>query len=280
MKVTTYSPEPLLKHPLALLRDMVEGIYASRELAWRLAVRNISAMYRQTVLGLLWAFFPPVATTATFALLNQGGVFDLGETRVPLVAYMLISTSLWQLFADCVQAPLKSVAQSMAMLIKINFPREALLLAGILESLFNFAIRCSLIIGTMLWFQLIPPATIWLVPLGLLSLVILGTMLGVLLTPLGVLYKDIEKILPLVIQFFMLLTPVVYAIPESGPAAALAKWNPVAPVLETTRSWLITGSSEYLVPYLYITGGASLLLCFGWVIYRVAMPHLIARLGG
>ncbi|MFM9099821.1 MAG: hypothetical protein ACKOPS_00225 [Cyanobium sp.] len=65
LPVRIYSPESELAHPRRLWREMVRDLWASRELAWRLAVRDISAHYRQSVLGVLWALIIPLANTHT-----------------------------------------------------------------------------------------------------------------------------------------------------------------------------------------------------------------------
>ncbi|MEM1058181.1 MAG: ABC transporter permease [Verrucomicrobiota bacterium] len=280
MMKRVYTPEPYLRHPGELVVEMWRDILSSRELAWRLTVRNISALYRQTYFGYLWAFLPPIATTVAFLFLKQGGVVSAGDIAVPYAAYLLISTSLWQLFADAVVTPLRVVTASKAMLIKINFQREALIIASIAETLFNFFVRLSLVLFAMLWYGVLPAATVWLVPLGLLALLAAGTVVGLLLTPLGLLYQDIQKGLPMVLNFWMLLTPVVYAAGGDGIRDALMKWNPISPLLATTRDWLLTGQSTFLLEFCLVGGAAFALLILGWVLYRVAMPHVIARLGG
>ena len=70
----TYTPESRLRHPFRLIRTMFIDLWRSRELAWRLLVRDISAQYRQTLLGLFWAFLPLIATTGVFVMLNKGKV--------------------------------------------------------------------------------------------------------------------------------------------------------------------------------------------------------------
>src|ERR1041385_6310593 len=99
-----------------MLGSMVRDVRASRELAWRLFMRDISARYRQSVLGYVWAFLPPLATTFTFVLLNRSGVFSTGETAVPYAAYVMIGTLLWQVFADAINSPIKTVTSAKAML--------------------------------------------------------------------------------------------------------------------------------------------------------------------
>jgi lipopolysaccharide transport system permease protein len=282
LKTTVYTPEPLLGHPLRLLREMWADLLASRELAWRLLLRNISAMYRQTMFGYLWAFLPPLVMSMTFLFLSSGGVVNPGDTGVlPVAAYYLVSTALWQFFVDGVSSPLRVVTGSIAMLIKINFPREALILAGMGEAIFNFLIRLLIIGGTLVYFQILPPwQAIFLFPLGALGMLMVGTTLGLLLTPIGMLYRDIAKVIPMLMQFLMLISPVIYAPAKEGIRGMMMTYNPFSPVLVATRDWLTTGTSEHATAFGIVVGASLVLLFIGWVMYRVALPHIIARLGG
>ena len=66
----TYTPESPLAHPAKLWREMKQDLWAGRELAWRLAVRDISAQYRQSALGVLWALINQLMTTAVWLFLS------------------------------------------------------------------------------------------------------------------------------------------------------------------------------------------------------------------
>lgn len=273
-----YSPEPVIRHPRRLLHAMASDITASRELAWRLLVRNISAHYRQTVLGYLWAILPPLFTTAVWVFLASQRIIDVGETRMPYLVFVLTGTLLWQVFVDALNSPIKLVGESKAMLAKINFPREALVLAGLGEVLFNFVVRLILLVVVFLWYGISVPATALFAPLGVLFLVGAGLTVGLLLTPLAMLYHDIGRGVAICTQFWFFLTPVIYPLPQAGPGAVLAGVNPVTPLLTTTRDWLTTGSSGLLPGFWMVAAGSVALLLCGWVLYRLAMPHLIARM--
>ena len=77
----------------------------------------------------------------------------------------------------------------------------------------------------------------------------------------------------------MLLTPVLYPVPQSGFAATVAAINPLTPLVTTTRDWLAVGTLAPANGYVAVSVLAALFLLVGWVAYRVALPHIIARLG-
>ncbi len=279
LQVTVYTPESPLTEPGKLFQAMFRDLAASRELAWRLFVRDTSAQYRQSVLGYFWAFLPPVVTTATFTYLNSQQILNIGDTAIPYPAFVMIGMVLWQTFVDALNSPLRAVGGARAMLTKINFPREALVLGGVADVLFNFLVRAILLVPIFLYYRLEIGASLLWVPLAILTLVLLGLSLGMLLVPLGLLYTDVGRGVSLIASFWMLLTPVVYPPPQSGVGAFLAKWNPVSPLILTARQWLVGQPTTALPAFLVVTGASVVVLWFGWVMFRIALPHIIDRIG-
>ena len=279
-----YTPESSVRKPGNLIRDMITDIKLSKELAFALAKRDISAMFRQSILGYVWAFLPVIATTGVFLFLRSGGAFTTGGSTIPYPVYVLVGTIIWQIFVDSVNGPLKVVNSSRAMIVKINFPREALILAAVLITLFNFLIRLIILIPALIFFasqgiyEFTPESLVYF-PLGVAGIVILGYSIGLLLTPVGMLYKDVQMGIQMIMMFWMFISPVVITIPESGFVAKVMTLNPVTPVLDSARSWLLGIKPEFLNEYIIVISFSLFLVLFGWFLYRVALPHVISRLG-
>ena len=278
LKETVYSPESELLSFGTLLNSMWRDLLNSRELAWRLLVRNISAQYRQSFLGYAWAFVPPIVTTAIWVFLNSQNILGIEETGIPYPVFVLSGTILWQTFVESLNSPLQMVTQSKSMLTKINFPREALILTGIGQIVFNFMIRALLLVLVVWYFDVSFHASIFLVPVGVLALIGFGTAIGLLLTPLGMLYQDVGKALGFGTHVLFFLTPIIYPVPQSSWAAALVKFNPVTPLLQTTRDWLTTGQSSQLPGFYLVCASSIILLVVALILLRIAMPHLISRM--
>lgn len=278
LKETIYRQDSALLKPKELLQSMIKDLVDSRELAMRLLSRNIKAQYRQTVLGYLWAFLPPLFITVVWVFLNSQKILNVEDTGMPYPVFVLTGTVLWQTFVDSINSPMKVINESRSMLVKINFPREALILAGLGEVIFNFMIRLLLLIGIFIYYKFPLPGTVVLLPVGVLSLISMGMMIGLLLTPLSVLYNDIGRGIQIVTQAWFFLTPVIYPVPNSSLASTLIELNPVTPLLVSTRDWITTGSSHFLIEFVINTTLTVLLLFIGWLFYRLAMPHLISRI--
>ncbi len=274
----TYTPESPLAHPGKLWQEMVQDLWAGRELAWRLAVRDISAQYRQSVLGVLWALIIPLANTAVWLFLSASKVVQVGATPVPYPVFVFTGTLLWSILIDALNAPLQQVNANKALLAKINFPREALILSGIYQTLFNAAIKLGILLLVLPFLGVHPGWGGLLIPLGLFSLVLSGTAVGLLITPLGVLYGDIGRAIPLITQFLMYLSPVVFPLATSGWSAQLMRLNHLTPLILNARAWFTGQPPQLLVEWGLAVGGSAILLLLVWMVYRLAMPILIERM--
>jgi lipopolysaccharide transport system permease protein len=274
----TYTPESQLRHPLQLLREMGRDLLASRELAWRLLVRDINTQYRQSLLGVFWAFVPPIAAAVGLTLASSAKVLNVGATDLPYPAYVVFSMTLWQTFTESVTGPIQAVAAAKPMLAKINFPREAIIVSQLGQVGFNFGIKLLLIIGLFLWFKIPIAWTVILAPVALLHLVALGTAVGLLLAPIGALYEDVTRGLTLGMGVWLFFTPVIYPLPQEGNFAQIVRLNPATPLLSAVRE--LTTQGQIADPQSFwlasLMAGAGLLLA--WLVYRVAMPFVIERM--
>jgi lipopolysaccharide transport system permease protein len=257
---------------------MWRDLLGSRELAWRLFLRDFYARYRRSVLGIVWAFLPPIATGLVFILLQSRGVVRFGETGIPYPVYVLVGTVLWQLFTESLNAPLAMVRASISMLSKVNFPREALLVSSLYQILLNLLIKAVILAGTFIYFKIPPTWGLAASGVAVLVLILLGMSIGLLLTPLGLLYSDITSSLVIVTQVWFFLTPVVYPAPKSFPFNLVANLNPVTPVLSTARDLMTIGTIAEPTAFAVVSVLAVLGLFAGWIFYRLAIPILLERM--
>lgn len=278
MKTVIYTPESPLKQPFQMVMAMLYDLKVSRTLAWRLIVRDISAQYRQTALGYLWAVLPTVVTSALWIFLNYSQIVVVESGDIPYPVYALTGMTFWQLFVEALNAPLTQVNANRSMLSKINFPKEALVLSGIAQVLFSFLIKLVILAIMLIVFQVpIQWTTIFLVfPIS--GLLLLGTLVGVILVPVGILYRDIQQGISVIISPLMFITPVVYPAPLEGILAWLMRYNPLTPLFQLMRDLLYTGVPETLEASLVVMAITLFFTFFGWVAYRLALPILIERL--
>ncbi len=278
MEKRIYNAHSNIQRPWVMVRDMIRDIGKGQDLAKRITIRDIKAMYRQSALGVLWAFILPIANAVTWIFLNSSGIVSMSDTGLPYPIYAISGTMIWAIFLESMQAPINKTTQNKSTLAKVNFPREAIVMAGVYHSFFNAGIKTILIIAILAFMGYLGTTTLLLVPLAIISLVMAGTAIGLLLTPLGMLYTDVSKGLPLLMQFLMYTAPVVYAIPKEGFTAEIIRANPITPLITTTREWLTGIETSFLNEWVYINMGVIAFLAIVLVGYRLAMPILIERM--
>jgi lipopolysaccharide transport system permease protein len=277
LPTTVYTAESSLRKPRTFVRGLWADFRAARQLAGVLFRRNVRAQYRQSLLGYVWLFLPPIVTTLTWVFLNAAGILNIQQADVPYPLYVLIGTLLWQGFVDALNSPLSQLTANKPLLNKVNFPREALIIAGFAEVLLNFAVRLLLLFFVFLFMRFPIPPTILLAPLGMLAVLLLGLTLGLLLVPIGMLYQDIQRGLGVATGLWFFATPIVYTPPTIFPFSLIVSLNPVTPLIVTTRDWLTTGLSTQLEKFLLVISCSIVGLLVGWIVLRLAMPHLVAR---
>lgn len=258
---------------------MCRDLRASRELAWRFIVRDISAQYRQTALGYFWAIFPPLVASIIFILLNSSKVISVTGTGLPYPVYVLTGTVFWQLFVDTLNAPLKIVSESKAVILKINFPKESLIISGAGQALFSFGIKIILLAAVFVVYNIPLKWTALLLPLPIIGLVLMGTMIGILLIPVGLLFKDIQPAIVVATSGLIFLTPVAYPANVGGLLGKIMNINPLTPVISAIRELLFTGIPVNVAPFITILTASLILLIAGWLVYHLALPYIAERLG-
>ncbi|WP_242155195.1 ABC transporter permease [Aestuariivivens sediminis] len=260
-----------------LLKASLHDIYASRFLSKQLAIRDISAQYRQSYLGILWAFITPLVTALVWILLKNSGTVRLSPTGIPYPVYAFAGTLIWSIITDSINAPMASTNSAKGLLTKLNFPKEALVISGIYKLLFNSAIKVLLLVVFVFAFGIGFHWSLLLFPFILLGAVLIGTAIGLFITPFGMLYKDIGKLISFGLTFLMYVTPVVYAIPKDGVMKMVMTYNPLTPIILTTRDFVTGQHPEHLSYFLVVMGCCIPLFVIGLVFYRLSIPIIVER---
>ncbi|RKE98002.1 ABC transporter permease [Ichthyenterobacterium magnum] len=261
-----------------LLKASLQDMYQSRFLARQLAKRDITAQYRQSYLGIVWALITPIATAFVWIFLNSSGTIKLSDTGIPYPVYAFSGTLIWSVVVASINSPIQNTNAAKGILSKINFPKEALIVSGIYKLLFDSSIKVLLLVLFVFFYGVGFHWSLLLFPVAILGAILFGTTLGLFVTPMGLLYKDIGKIITFGMQFLMYVTPVVYAIPKSGMMQSIMTWNPITPIVLTARDLAVGLSPEYLTYFLVVLAVCVPLLFIGLVIYRISIPIIVERL--
>jgi lipopolysaccharide transport system permease protein len=274
--VRVYTPDSPIRRPRRFLAQIVSDFRSSRTLAWRLFVRDVSALYRQTALGYVGAVLPALVTSLVWILLNSSSYIDIKTGSIPYPVFVLTGTMFWQLFVDSMNAPLKQLSGNRSMLNRVNFPTEALLLSGFAQVLFAFAIRSVVLAAGIAIYRVPIEWTTVLLVFPVLAIIAIGTAVGVFLAPLGLLYKDVEQGLLMIVGPLMFLTPVVYP-PPGGSIGRVMHFNPLTPSFTVIRDLLYGNAGQSVVSFVLVGVASVIAAGVAWVVYRLALPILVER---
>ena len=203
------------------------------------ARRDIRAKYKQTVFGVAWAMLQPLSLMVVFTFVfSKFARIDSEGIPYPIFAYSALI--FWTSFASSVSQGTVAMTANASLVRKIYFPRETLLLAVMISALFDLAISGTVFAGMFVYYRMaFSWVFLWIVPLLMLQVLFTVAVICVS-SAVHVYFRDIGHALPLMLQLWMLATPVAY------PLSSVPEWlqplyvlNPMAPLVHGYRQVLL-----------------------------------------
>src|SRR5437870_840038 len=214
-----------------------------RELLYLFVWRDIKVRYKQTVIGVAWVILQPLMTMGVFTIFF-GRLAKLPSNGLPYPVFYFAALAPWTYFSTALTNATNVVVENQRVITKVYFPRLILPFSSVLSGLVDFGIAFVVLVALVLGYGLRPGVqTLWLPFLLLLALATaLG--IGLWLSALNALYRDVKYVTPFLVQFWMFASPVAYPtslVPEKW------RWlyglNPMAGVIEGFR-WALTGHGQ------------------------------------
>ena len=274
MRHTVHDARPALVRPVVFFRDMFADLGAAPRLGWALFRTQMKTRYRGSWLGYIWLLIPAFVTTAVGIYVQSRSLVTFPSSSVPYAITVLSGVMLWQTFVEALNTPMQQLKANRQIATRTPVPHEGLILAGVFEVVLNAVIRIVALAVVMAVMQIPVGPALALVPVGVIALIVLGLFPGLLLAPVGLLYDDVGRALTMVTTFGFFLTPILYPTPPG-----ILQFNPVAPLLQTTRNWIVGGEMSASPGFFIVVIGASVGLVLALVGYRLAKPHIMGRLG-
>src|SRR2546427_2206595 len=272
--------QPLLRitPPRGWLDLDLGEVWSARELLYFFVWRDIKIRYKQTAIGVAWAVLQPLLTMLVFSLFF-GKLAKMPSHGLPYPVFYYSALLSWTYFATSLQNAANTIVEQQRVITKVYFPRLVLPLAAVLSGLVDLAIGFVVFLGMMLYYGMTPQATILLLPGFLLLGVLTALGVGLWLSALNAIYRDVRYVLPFLIQFWMFASPVAY---PSSLVPERWRWlyglNPMAGVIEGFR-WALTGQGQPPNLLLAASAAAVVLLVAGGVVYFQKMETTFADVG-
>lgn len=229
--------------------DIVE-LWQYRDLLWILAARDIRVRYKQTVIGGAWALLQPLVTTGIFTLLFAA---LLGRDHLPVsgkapYAFSTFCAMLpWQLFAFALMHASLSMVENQRLVSKVYFPRILIPVASVASGLMDFVVGFAMLILLMIFgYGIYPQWQALTMPFFVFMALLSACGVGIGMSALNAMYRDIGYTVPFLVQAGLFVTPVVYDAQSILPklpywVQVLYMLNPMAGVVEGFRWALLDG---------------------------------------
>jgi lipopolysaccharide transport system permease protein len=279
LPVTRYSSASSAGSPLGAIWRAFADLITHREMTWILFCRDLKATFRGSLLGYVWLFLPPLATTGVWILLNKSRVVSFADPTIPYPLFVLVGTILWTSFTRAAVLPLQIFQLSKPVFSKIKIPLGSFLAVAPLRALFDSVLYALVAAVIFLQYDVNLQATAMLLPLAAVASVLLGFAVALLLLPLSALYSDVQQGLVLIFSVAIYLGPVVYPPPQTGAFAKFVAANPITPIIVSARDWLFRGELGDLNHLFAVMAVSVAVIGMMLAGMRIAMPHLTARMG-
>jgi lipopolysaccharide transport system permease protein len=252
------------------LKNLSE-LWTFRELLVALAMRDIKLRYRQTALGVAWVILQPLLASGILAFVFGTIAKVTRPDRNPVFIFVLAGFIGWSLFSTTFLRSSQSLVQHSALITKVFFPRVILPASAAVSALLDLAIGLALLLvlalisGVSFGWQFVA------LPLWLCLLLALSFGLGLVGTALSVRFRDVQYIVPVLLQMLFYASPIAYraaAVPEQW--RGLFSLNPLVPTFEGLRWSLLMEGDFKPWETLYASVFSLFALGFGIAFFRAA----------
>jgi lipopolysaccharide transport system permease protein len=214
-----------------------------RELLYFLTWRDIKIRYKQTALGVAWAVLQPLITMVIFSVIF-GQLAKLPSDGIPYPVFSYAALLPWGLFSGALQRAGTSLVINSNLITKVYFPRLVIPISAVAAGLVDFVISFVVLLGLMLYYKITPTWMIFTIPLFVLLVVLTALAVSLWLSALNVQYRDVQYMIPFLIQAWMYASPVAYSagLIPTGPWRIIYGLNPLAGVIQGFR-WALLGGN-------------------------------------
>ena len=262
-QISTIVIEPKKGWQLIDWKEIIEY----KDLFYFLILRDIKALYKQTVLGFAWAIIRPVFSMIVFSVVF-GGLAKVPSDGIPYPIFAYAALVPWTYFSTAMTFSTQSLITGREIFTKVYFPRLIIPLTPVFSKLVDFGIAFMILFGLMAWYGISPTVNILWVPLLILLMILTASGIGMWLSALAIQYRDIPHGIQFLSQLLMYSAPVVWPVSliseKFGESARLIYGlYPMAGVIEGFRSsllghnpmpWDLIGMGTLTAVILFITG--------------------------
>ncbi len=252
-------------------------LWKYRELLYFLTWRDVLVRYKQAVLGVAWAILQPLLTMVVFTVVfNKALGVPSADSKLPYAVFSFSGLLPWQFFAGALARSGVSLVGNANLLTKVYFPRLMIPISAVLAGLVDLGISFVVLIGLMGAYGIAPSWHIVFLPLFVVLAIATALAVSLWLSALNVLYRDVQYVIPFLVQLWMFVSPVIYSIDQipAGPQRVAFALNPMTGVIGGFR-WALLGQ-QFPGGYMWISIAVVVPLLFAGLFYFKRMERVFA----
>ena len=228
--------------------------------------RDLKVRYKQTAIGAAWVVLQPLMSMGVFTIFF-GRLAKLPSDGLPYPVFYFAALAPWTYFSSALMKATNVVAGSQHLITKVYFPRLILPLSAVLSGLVDFLIAFAVLIAIVLGYGIRPGVHVLWLPVFLLLAVATALGMGLWISALNALYRDVGYVMGFVVGLWMFASPVAY---PSSLVPERWRWlyglNPLAGVIEGFR-WALTGHGQGPGVLMLASAAAVAVVLFGGLVF-------------
>ncbi len=258
----------------------VRDIYRYRHLIWTLFSRDFKAQFKQSLLGYFWTALGPLFGVVSFVFLNYAGILNPGNTSVPYPVYAFVGTSLWGFLTSSISGMSSGLNAQSELIMRTNIPKIALAASALANIVYGILVNLVLIVLFLVLFGVRVSLASFFFPFLAMPLIVLGVGIGLAVSVIGIIAKDISRLVSQFFSLMMLLTPVIFVSTHitSPWLHRLILANPLTYLIELPRSVLVGQPSPYWPQYAAASAVCVVVLLGGVKIFDMVQDLVAERL--
>ncbi|MBX4967382.1 ABC transporter permease [Rhizobium binae] len=251
----------------------------SRHVLWHLFRRDFVAGFRQKLLGYLWIVLVPLLGIASFVFMQLTGILNPGNMEIPYPIYVYLGTTIWGVFISAVSVVANGLIANTDLVMRTNIPKIGLAVTGLASLCYNLLVNLLVLILLLLVFGRFPSVWVVLYPLTVLPIIALGVGIGLMLSVVGAVARDVTSMFVTLINLVMYVTPVVYTAEFANPVLQqVVFWNPLTYLVDAPRSIVVLGAVPSWLGYLAASLFSVIVLWIGVHAFYLIKDKVTERL--
>ncbi|MBU4479195.1 MAG: ABC transporter permease [Candidatus Omnitrophica bacterium] len=277
--VITYEPDNSLKKGYGnIFGEIFNEIINNRWLIYQLFRRDFLALYKQSFIGILWAFIIPLISVGTFIILNRSGIFSIGRIDVPYPIYAVLGIMFWQVFSVGLLGGANALVKAGSMIVKINFSKKSLVIAATGQALVSFFIQFAVLGILFAGYGIVPHPSILLIPILIIPLLLLTLGISLILSILNGIMRDIGNLLSVFLSLIMFLTPILYVKPDVGMLSELSRYNVLYYLISVPRDLVLQGATAQWPGFVVSSAAAVAIFLACLIVFHLTETRVAERI--